>query len=76
MSTGSKRLRHARQRGLDDYYGQIVRDYALCGERVGAWDSLPHADFQTLCELATAGQLDPAVIPLCRDCMAAMDRGM
>ena len=76
MTTRPKRLRHARQRGLDDYYGQIVRDYALYRERVGTWDSLPRADFRTLFEIATAGQLDPAVIPQCRDCMAAMDRGM
>ena len=71
MTTRPERLRHARQQGLDDYYS--FQDYAMCGERVGARDSLPYVDFRKLAEVQNADQLDPALIPLCPRCIDRMD---
>ncbi len=81
MTTQPERLRHARQRYLDDYMdddGQVHRyyvfgDYAMCGELVGARDSLPYGDFGKLVELQNVGQLDPTLIPLCSRCIDRID---
>ena len=64
MTRRPERIRHARQPGLDDYYGLTVRDYSLCGELAGARDSLPYTDFRKLVEFQNADQLDPDLIPL------------
>ena len=81
MTHPTERLRHARQRGLEDYTdrdGQLHRyyvalDYALCGERVGRRESLPHGDFRKLLDPQNDGQLDPSLVPLCLRCIDRMD---
>ena len=81
MTHPTEPLRHARQRGLEDYTdrdGQIHRyyqfgDLVLCGERVHALHTLAHAEFHTLSDLQKAGQMDPALVPLCPRCIECMD---